>query len=414
MKMIADLHIHSKYAGACSDALTLENMNQAAMEKGIDIMGTGDFTHPNWFSEIKSKLEGEEGIYRLKGKESVGFVLSSEVCNIFSDGKGFKKVHNCMLAPDLGAVEGINDAIKKFGNLSSDGRPILTVSLSEFTEIIHGIDKKILIFPAHAWTPWYGVFGSYGFGSLEEAYEDQAMHIHAIETGLSSDPAMNWRVSALDKIALISGSDAHSLPKLGREVIVLNSETMPSYDRLVNDIINRKIDSTVEFFPEEGKYHYDGHRNCNVSFSPEEAKKYNGICPVCRRKLTMGVMHRVEELADRKEGFKPKDAPPFVSAVPLLEVISYVSRKSVSSVSVKESYAKLIKQFGTEFNVLLNASTEQIKGIDKELALAIENVREKKISITPGYDGVFGIVDLLNRERPKRNKGTQKSISEFK
>lgn len=413
MRHIADLHVHSKYAGACSEALTLENINRTAIEKGIDIIGTGDFTHPNWFAEIKQKLEEENGVYKLKGERSVNFILSSEVCTIFDSGSGFKKIHNCILAPDVGAVEEINEAVKKFGDLRSDGRPILSVRPSELVEILHGIDKNIFVFPAHAWTPWYGVFGSYGFDSLKEAYEDQAMHIHAIESGLSSDPAMNWRVSALDRTSIISGSDAHSLPKLGREAVVLNSEREPSYESLTRDMIDRRFEMTVEFYPEEGKYHYDGHRKCGVSFSPEEAKKYNGVCPVCRRKLTMGVLHRVEQLADRKEGEKPRDAVPYVSMVPLLEIIAYVSRKTTASEYVKRAYENLIKTFGSEFHVLLDSTVEEIARSDKELALAIENVREKRVSITPGYDGVFGVVDILNREKPKRKRGLQSSISDF-
>lgn len=804
MKYIADLHIHSKYAGACSDALTLENINQTAIQKGINIIGTGDFTHPNWYSEIKSKLEYDNGVYKLKGANSVNFILSSEVCTIFNDGKGFKKIHNCILAPDLGAVEGINDAIKGFGDLRSDGRPILSVRLSEFAEILHGIDKKIFLYPAHCvlpeeivmtnpdikeiqnvnigdkvfthkgeirkvekvmkreysgdilrivpwylgngirvtsehpflaiktvkncnggggpckptnshirncykhsyenykpewiqaeklevgdvllyprfikdedkemlntsdflthdpsinldikvdlnfcklvgyylaegytngrdgigfsfhknkeveyveevkfllkkvfgiepkkgktegdimlysrkimnlfeslfycspikraaykcmpqwmlsisrskqvelfrrwwrgdkgstssrllsnqmkiiclrlgilpsiyidtiqkhdkrgghnigkrkikarnnnyvftrlvffgdkfgllkdkefdrcvsktdirhgwldkefaylpirkinherysgmvynleverdhsfltesacvhncWTPWYGVFGSYGFNSLKEAYEDQAIHIHAVETGLSSDPGMNWRISALDKHTLISGSDAHSLPKLGREAVVFHSEDKPSYESLIRNLLEKKIDSTVEFYPEEGKYHFDGHRNCKISLSPEAAKKYNGICPVCRRKLTMGVLHRIEQLADREEGFVPKGAVPYVNMVPLQEIIAYLSRKGVSSEYVRNTYDKLIKTFGNEFQVLLSSSIDEISKVDKDLALAIENVREKKVNVTPGYDGIFGVVDILNREAPKKNKGVQTSMSDFK
>lgn len=779
MRYIADLHIHSKYAGACSEALTLENINQTAIQKGINVIGTGDFTHPNWYSEIKSKLEEDNGVYKLKGTESVNFILSSEVCILFNDGKDFKKIHNCILAPDLGAVEGINDAVKKFGNLQSDGRPMLSVRLSEFVETLHGIDKKIFVFPAHAWTPWYGVFGSYGFGSLKEAYEDQAMHIRAIETGLScydiqtevltedgwkkfteitysdkicsldkktaniefqkpikiwkykykgkmyklktkgvdllvtpnhrllhtpfasyrkekifyletaealfgrpktlkkdgnwigksidyfvlpavkmkhgsryhsghghkkekllhikswlkflgfwiaeghtshgnrgdydvvvsntnetlllemkraleemgfnpillksgvcpqlrvrdfqlfdylkrlgrsyekhipketkllpkellsvlfeyyikgdghvygrtgkglstttnsiklrddlqeialklgisayyrpgikkgtplkslgkerhktshdlwtvyfirknlhsivpanikkykqtevwidfdgyvycvtvpngiiyvrrngipvwcgnSDPGMNWRVSALDKVALISGSDAHSLPKLGREAVVFSSEKEPSYESLIRVLTEKKFDSTVEFYPEEGKYHFDGHRKCGVSFSPEAAKRYNGICPVCRKKLTMGVMHRVEELADREEGFKPKDRVPYVNMVPLQEIIAYLARKAPTSEYVKTRYNELVKIFGNEFQVLLSSSMDEIRKVDKDLALAIENVREKRVSITPGYDGIFGVVDILNREAPKKSRGVQSSMVDFK
>ncbi len=413
MRRIADLHVHSRYAGACSEALTLENINRTAIEKGIDIIGTGDFTHPNWFSEIKAGMEEDGGVYRLKGARSAAFVLSSEVCTISNEGKGFKKIHHCMLAPDLGAVQGINEALGRFGNLKSDGRPILSISPCEFVETVRSVDKNIMVFPAHAWTPWYGVFGSYGFSSIEEAYGDQGRHIKALETGLSSDPAMNWRVSALDKYSLVSGSDAHSLPKLGREAVIFNTEEEPSYRGIVNGIERREFEMTVEFYPEEGKYHFDGHRKCGVSFSPQEARKYNGICPACRRKLTMGVLHRIEDLADRKEGEKPAGAIPYVSMVPLQEIIAYVRRKSPASEYVKSAYGSLVRSFGSEFRVLLDSTTEEIAAVDKELALAIDNVRERRVSIVPGYDGIFGIVDILSREPVRKSKGSQKIMSDF-
>ncbi len=411
--MIADLHVHSRYAGACSEALTIENINRTALEKGIGIVGTGDFTHPNWFSELKASLEEDGGVYRLKGTKSAAFLLSSEVCTISNDGKGYKKIHHCMLAPDLGAVQGISEALGRFGNLKSDGRPILNLTPCELVEAVRSVDKNIMVFPAHAWTPWYGVFGSYGFSSIEEAYGDQARHIKALETGLSSDPAMNWRVSALDKYSLISGSDAHSLPKLGREAIVFETNDGLSYKEIVGGINRKEFKMTVEFYPEEGKYHFDGHRKCKISLSPQEAKKYNGICPVCRRKLTMGVLHRVEELADREEGRKPSGAIPFVSMVPLQEIISYLSKKSTASEYVKSTYGNLVKTFGSEFRVLLDATTEEIAAADKELARAITNVRERRVNIVPGYDGVFGIVDILNREQIPKKKGSQRTISDF-
>ncbi len=416
IRYIADLHIHSRYAGACSEALNLVNIDRTAVEKGIDLVGTGDFTHPDWLSEIKEGLEGENGVYRLRGrgseKKSTGFVLSTEVCTIFNAGNGVKKIHHCILAPDLAAAESINDQVKRFGDLKADGRPMLSVAASELSEILHNIDKNIILYPAHAWTPWYGVFGSYGFSSLKEAYEDQAMHIHAIETGLSSDPALNWRVSALDKHALLSGSDAHSLPKLGREAVVLEMADQPSYKELARCITEKRLKMTVEFYPEEGKYHYDGHRKCGVSLSPEQAKKYNGICPVCRKKLTMGVLHRIEELADREEGARPNGAVPYVSAVPLQEILAYLSHKAATSETVKKAYETLVAAFGSEFHVLLDATVDEIRRIDKELALAVENVREGRISITPGYDGVFGVVDILNRDRKKKH-GMQSSMTDF-
>jgi uncharacterized protein (TIGR00375 family) len=256
-----------------------------------------------------------------------------------------------------------------------------------------------------------------GFNSIEEAYGDQAKHIHALETGLSSDPAMNWRVSKLDKYALISAGDAHSLPKLGREATVFEMEEKElSYEAILNAIKEKRIKCTIEFYPEEGKYHFDGHRKCNVDLSPEEAAKYNNICPVCRKKLTLGVLNRVNELADRELGYVLKGAPPFVHAIPLDEVIAFVAKKGVQSVYVREMYDRLIQKFGTEMNVLLKANTENIVEVDKQLANAIENVREERVKIKPGYDGVFGVIDILN-ESGKQNQApsghAQRTIGSF-
>ncbi len=415
MEYIADLHVHSKYAGACSESLTLENINHTGLEKGIGIIGTGDFTHPSWISEMKTKLEEENEVYKLKGTStSLLFIPSAEVCTISKDGEKFKKIHHGILAPDIAAAESINDLIKNNGDLRSDGRPILNITPEELVEKVREADKKSFVFSAHAWTPWFGVFGSYGYASLKEAYGDQYTYVKAIETGLSSDPSMNWRVSRLDNITLISGSDAHSLPKLGREAIVLEYEDQPEYKDIISSITKKKILKTIEFFPEEGKYHYDGHRKCGISLGPEASKKYNGICPVCRRKLTMGVMHRVEELADRKEGYTPKDAIPFVRTMPLMEIIAYTKNKTVFSEAVKQAYDGLIQKFGSEFRILLDLDLEEMAKTDRELASAIGNIRSGKVAIIPGYDGVFGKVDILNRNPPKKQSGMQKSISDFR
>ncbi|MGA3020658.1 MAG: endonuclease Q family protein [Candidatus Micrarchaeales archaeon] len=430
MDFVVELHPHSKYAAACSDQLTLENMATACEQKGIQIIGTADFTHPLWFKDIKQKLEDNgSGLYKLKGSESkTRFLLTSEMSIIFpserADGKGAgmfdrtgatKRFHNCVIAPSIEVVEQINNEMSKFGKLALDGRPMLTMRASEFVEILHNINKDIFVFPAHAYTPWFGIFGSMsGFDSIEEAYEDQAMHIHAFETGLSSDPAMSWRISKLDKYAILSGSDAHSLPKLGREATVFDlDEKNLSNKTIVDSIKNKKIKYTIEFYPEEGKYHFDGHRKCNVSLSPEEAKKYNNICPVCRKPLTLGVMHRINALADREPGYVPKGAAPFVHAIPLLEVLAFISGKTVYSSYVKSTYEKLIEKFGTEMNVLLRSKTETIAEVDKELSKAIENIRQDRVRIKPGYDGVFGIIDVLNASSPEK-KGSgygQKTLS---
>jgi uncharacterized protein (TIGR00375 family) len=413
MEFVTELHPHSKYAAACSDQLTLENMSKACETKGIQIMGTGDFTHPLWSKDIKEKLEeAEKGLYRVKGLDSkTRFILTSEVSIFFSKDKkmtgrlavfdktgSVKRFHNVIVAPNTEVMEQISSRLSKFGNLAADARPMLEISASELVETMHSISDEIMVFPAHAWTPWFGVFGSLsGFNSMKDAYEDQVMHIHALETGLSSDPSNNWRLSELDKFAIISGSDAHSLPKLGREATVLEMDEKDLSFRSITDSIKAKrIKCTIEFYPEEGKYHYDGHRKCGISLSPEEAKRYNNNCPKCGRKLTLGVLHRVDELADREPGYVPKNAVPFVHAIPLLEVIAFVAKKTVQSKYVQSAYEKLIGKFGTEMNVLLKATPDQISEIDEDLAKAIENVRDNRVSIKPGYDGVFGIIDILN------------------
>ncbi len=411
--------MHSKYAMACSEQLTLENIDASAMLKGIKIISTGDFTHPKWFAEMKSKLDDQQGtgLYSLKGSNSgTRFVLGSEVCIIFSDKSGkARKIHNCILAPDLDVVEQINNRLSKFGELSSDGRPILNnITPPQLVETLMGVSKDIFVFQAHLWTPWFGALGAFsGFNSIEEAYEDQAKNIHAYETGLSSDPKMNWRLSKLDKYSVISGSDAHSLPKMGREAIVLDmDEKETGYKQMIGKIKSKQMRLTVEFYPEEGKYHFDGHRNCNISLSPEEAKKYNYFCPKCAKRLTIGVLHRINELADRQDGFMPKGAVPYVHAIPLIEVIAYVSKKGESSSYVKGVYSMLVEKFGTEFNVLLKADIDSLKDVDKDFGRAIDAIRQDKVNVIPGYDGVFGVIDIFN-EAKKSKGGKQARISEF-
>ncbi|MDE1855326.1 MAG: DNA helicase UvrD [Candidatus Micrarchaeota archaeon] len=431
MDYIAELHTHSRYAGACSEKLTLQNMDASALTKGIGIMGTGDFSHPEWFKEIKkSMVPQDNGLFRYAGSDTgTSFILSNEICTIYPKTKGgtagmfdrsgnVAKIHHGILVPDMETIEQISEALSKFGSLSIDGRPQLSMSAAELVEIVHGINDKSFVFPAHAWTPWFGVFGSMsGFDSIEAAYEDQAKHIHALETGLSADPAMFWRISKLDKYTIISNGDAHSLPKLGREATVFSfDEGKLSYDAIIGAMKNKTIKGTIEFYPEEGKYHYDGHRKCNISLSPDETKRYNGICPVCRKKLTLGVLNRVNSLADREEGFVLKGAPPFVHAIPLNEVIASVSGKGVATAYVTDTYSKLVEKFGTEFNVLLHASVEEIKKLDQKVGEAIENIRHDRVSIKPGYDGVFGVIDVLKTKpagpAPKTPYG-QKTITAF-
>ena len=424
--LISDFHVHSKYAYACSEQLNIKNIDNAAKEKGIDLLGTGDFTHPLWIKEIKDELsESEEGIYESKSSGTgTRFILSSEVCTVFGGDKDQKsifdksgsvrKIHNCILAPSIEIAEAINSFLSEHGSLVGDGRPILSISAEELVEGIRSISNDAFIFPAHAWTPWFGVFGSMsGFDSLKMAYGNQSKHIHALETGLSSDPSMNWRLSSLDDIALLSGSDAHSLPNLGREATVIDIEKDKlSYKNLIEAIKKRRISRTIEFYPEEGKYHYDGHRKCNISMDPSESRKFNNLCPVCRRRLTIGVMHRIDDLADRPDGFVLESGIPFSHIIPLQEIIAFVSKKGKNTNYVKNIYSKLISTFGNEFHILLKSTIEELGEAEKDVATAIENIREERVNIIPGYDGVFGIIDLLNELKEKKS-GKQKTISDF-
>jgi len=411
MRIIADLHIHSKYSRAVSQEMVLENIALWAKKKGIQVMGTGDFTHPQWFNEIKTKLKpAEPGLFKLA--DSTRFMLTTEISSIYSKGGKVRKIHNLVFAPSIETVEKINTKLGWIGNLKSDGRPILGLDSKELLKIILDIDDRCVLVPAHAWTPWFSIFGSMsGFDSLEECFEELSSHIFAIETGLSSDPAMNWRLSALDKISLISNSDSHSLLKIGREANVFECEL--SYNAIIDAIKSRdpkKFLYTTEFFPEEGKYHYDGHRLCNVSMSPEETKKNNGVCPVCRKRVTIGVMNRVDKLADRVAGKGGEGRVPFHNLIPLDEIIADVFGVGVSSKAVKKEYEELIKNIGTEFRVLLEANYEElIKATSPAIAKGIISVREGKVELVPGYDGEYGKIKII-REVKKNNNQHQAKL----
>lgn len=423
MEVISDFHIHSRYAMACSNAITIEGIAHTAKEIGINLVGTGDFTHPDWFKEIKAMLvEDQQGLYKLKGSEvSTRFILSSEICTVYSRGGKARRVHNCVLAPSMDVVQQINDQLGKRGNLKADGRPIIGMSCAELVSMLMNIDKSIIVFPAHIWTPYFGAFGEMsGFDSMKDAYEEQVKNIHAYETGLSSDPPINWQVSELDKYTVLSNSDAHSLPKMGREanVFEIPKENL-SYKQIADAIVKKdpkRIKMTVEFYPEEGKYHFDGHMECKVSLSPKEAMKYNNICPVCRKKLTIGVLHRVADLSDRPEGFKPGNAIPFVHSVPLREVIAYLLKKPATAPVVNETLNDLVKKFGSEFNVMLNSDLNSLSETNKDLGEAVKRIRKEQINVIPGYDGVFGVLDILDRVE-KKDKPTkaklQKPMSDF-
>ena len=426
MRIIADLHLHSKYARACSKDLDLEHNMIWAKKKGINIVGTADFTHPSWFKELKEKLvEERSGLYKLTSHNSplnkggtqggsVLFMLTTELSCIYSQGGKVRRIHLCIFVPDLATVAKINDALlKRKVNLSADGRPIMGLSAIELTKIILDCNPKALVIPAHAWTPWFSVFGSYsGFDTLEECFGEMTKYIYAIETGLSSDPPMNWRLSALDKITLISNSDAHSSANLGREANVFEiSENKLSYDeiyRIIKEKDKKSFLYTIEFFPEEGKYHFDGHRACKIFFSPSQSKKNKGICPVCKKPLTIGVLNRVEVLADRPEGFKP-DTIPYKSLVPLPEVIGETLGVSKASKKVNALYEDLIKQGGNDFRILLDLPYADLeKFAPPEIVLAIKNIREGKVRAIPGYDGEYGVIKAL--DEVEKIKPAQKSL----
>ena len=412
MKIIADLHIHSPYSRAVSKDMTLENLDHWARLKGITVMGTGDFTHPAWMKEIKAKLEpAEAGMYHLKNsyqgstsitsimKPATRFILTVEISSIYSKNGKTRRVHSLIFVPSIETAEKINAALGIRGNIRSDGRPILGLGAKELAKIVFDNDARAVVVPAHAWTPWFSVFGSMsGFDTLEECYDEYTKYIFAIETGLSSDPAMNRRVSALDNIALISNSDSHSLQRIGREANVFDTEL--SYDGLMNAIRShdpRKFLFTAEFFPEEGKYHYDGHRLCKFSCAPEETKKLNKLCPKCGKPMTVGVMYRVDELADRPAGgAPPAGAIPFKSMVPLDEIIAGAFGVGTASKKVKEEYRRLTEKVGTEFAVLIDAPQSDLMfATTPEIMEGIMRVRQGKLHIEPGYDGEYGHVKIF-------------------
>lgn len=399
MKLIGDFHIHSRFARACSKALNIENLDKWAQIKGINVLGTGDFTHPQWFKELKKNLEpAEQGLYKFKNNET-RFLLTAEISNIYSKGGKVRRIHTIIFTPSLEAVEKINHKLTLAGfNLKSDGRPILGQDVKDTVKIILDICPDCFIVPAHAWTPWFSIFGSMsGFDTIEECFEELTPKIFAIETGLSSDPAMNWRLSALDKIAIISNSDAHSLENLGREANVFDCEL--SYKGIIEAIKSKdpkKFLYTIEFFPEEGKYHYDGHRVCQVRLSPEETKKHKGLCPKCRKPVTVGVMNRVAQLADRKSGGKLAKVIPYKSLVPLAQIIGGALGVGVKSKAVKKEYDNLIKKFGSEFKILLEVELSKLAAETlPKIAEGIERVREGKLQIEPGYDGEYGKVKIF-------------------
>ncbi len=424
IQRILDLHSHSRYSRACSKDLELPKIARACEIRGIDIMVTSDFTHPKWFQHMKDELSLDtEGVYKLKNhSSSTRFIIGTEIASIKKHANETRRIHLLVFAPTLEVAERFNNTLDDRGfNIHSDGRPIIGLTSKQILELMLEIDPRMKMIPAHAWTPWFGIFGSKGgYDSLNEAFEDLSPHIRAIETGLSSDPIMNWRWSHLDNITLVSNSDAHSLGKLGREANILqfNSPTEITYTeimRILEEGDRSKFVQTIEFYPEEGKYHYDGHRDCKFFCAPVETKKRKGICPVCGKNLTIGVNYRVEELADRtideahEYALRHKRIP-FQSLVPLPEIIADVYQVGVSTQKVNREYNTLIAKLGSEFDILLTTELEQIKKASSEvIADAIDRVRKGNIYIRPGYDGEFGVVRVFESGE-SRGFSTQVSL----
>ncbi len=420
MRFAADLHIHSKYSRATSRDMDLENMDKWAKIKGVKVLGTGDFTHPLWLKELKERLEpAEPGLFKFKKKSQAGlsnedwlpnsshqdkgtrFLLTSEISCIYSKNNRTRKVHIVVLAPDFQTVEKINARLGWIGNLKADGRPILGLDAKELVKIVLNTSENCFIIPAHIWTPWFSLFGANsGFDSLRECFEEYSQYIYAGETGLSSDPAMNWRWSALDRLTLVSNSDAHSPTRIGREANVFETElSYPAIVQAIKSKDRQKFLETIEFFPEEGRYHYDGHRNCRVRLNPQEAKKLKNICPQCGKPLTIGVLHRIDDLADRQESESPEQVIPFKKFVPLEEIIAEAKGVGVSSKLVREEYKSMIKRFGSELEILYNVSPEQVEQSGRpELAEGIKRVRQKEVQIEPGYDGEYGRIKIFKDE----------------
>lgn len=396
MEIIADFHIHSKYSRATSREMDIEHIAQWAGLKGITLMGTGDFTHHLWLEELKAKLEPTgQGLFEHKG---VYFILSAEISSIYSKNNRTYRIHNLILAPSFKTVDAINRALGAVGNLASDGRPILGLDAAELARIVFDIDENCMLIPGHIWTPWFSLFGSMsGFDRIEDCFQESTPRIFALETGLSSDPAMNWRLSALDRFALVSNSDSHSPSKIGREANVFDCEL--DYTAIRDALITKdrkKFLHTVEFFPEEGKYHYDGHRLCGVRLSPEGSRKNNNLCPECKKPVTIGVMNRVEQLADRPPGFVPENAIPFRNLVPLEEIIADVKQVGKGSAAVEKEYRQALARFGTEFDILMKVPQGELdRGINPRVAEAIARVRAGRVNVEPGYDGEYGKVSIF-------------------
>lgn len=428
MQHIVDLHIHSCFSRATSKGANLEGMYYWAKIKGINVLGTGDFTHPSWFAQMQEKLTmTESGLYKLKDEISkkidetlpltvrgniIRFVPTVEISNIYSKTGKVRKLHNCIVVPSLEVASYINNRLDKIGNINSDGRPILGLDSKDLLEIVLQSHDDSLFFPAHIWTPWFAMFGSKsGFDSIDEAFEDLAKEIKAIETGLSSDPFMNWRLSQLDNITILSNSDAHSPQKLGREANVIDSPL--NYRDIICAIKNNdhRMVGTIEFFPQEGKYHYDGHKDCGFSCSPDRSLELKGICPICNKPLTLGVDYRVSSLADKSKDYKPKSHKSVEYIVPLPELIAEIFKVGSGSKKVNQEYNKIYSTLGDEFSILRTIPISEIKKAGfSELADIISRMRKGDLYIEPGYDGVFGKIRLFKSDIERKTLGSQMSL----
>lgn len=413
MAYVADLHIHSRFSRACSQQLNIPNLVNWAKLKGIDVLGTGDFLHPLWLAELKNQLKEDGSGFLsqgIQGDQGIKFVLTVEIASMYTHNGHGRRIHNLIFLPDFSSAEKLQKALlSKKANLASDGRPIVGISSKNLLQMAMEASDKAIFIPAHAWTPWFGIFGSEsGYDFLEECFEEMTDYVYGIETGLSSDPAMNWRVAELDGRSILSFSDAHSLPNLGREATVFAGDMYSGYSGLFGAIKEQKIVGTIEFYPEQGKYHYTGHRVCGVKHTPEDTRAKGTTCPKCGRGLTVGVMERVEKIATRSNGqltidngeevIKSKTFPErsgYRMLVPLLQIIAEVFNTAPTAQKVLNEYKKLVTALDGEIKVLTKISIEDIAKISgPKVAEGVGKVRKGQLVIDPGYDGVYGVVKI--------------------
>ena len=391
MSFVADLHLHSRYAYACSKDLTLANMTAWAKLKGIDLLSSADFTHPAWLAELEENLRpAGDGDHEFDGMR---FVLGTEISCVYQQGGRSRRVHLLVFAPDFHAVNGIREMLTGLGSkLNGDGRPTVRASARELTARLLDIDPACMVVPAHIWTPWYGMLGSKsGFDALDECFGDMAQQVHAVETGLSSDPEMNWGVPAVAGKTIVSFSDAHSLPNMGRELTVFQGAA--SYRDLAAGLKDNRVEETIEFFPEEGKYHLSGHRRCGISQTPDETGQNGNRCPRCGRQLTLGVLHRVRELSTEQRPLDGESRRPYIRLAPLLELLAHTLGRGRATKTVSLAYHRICQELGGELRILTQAGFDDIESVGGEaLAIAVTKVRDGQVRIVPGFDGQYGTV----------------------